>query len=48
MTDVSGPAHDRHPSPEPRKSRAGRDLPAAIGVGVGMGSIVLFLSLIHI
>lgn len=27
--------------PAPRKSRAGRNLPAAIGVGVGLGAIVL-------
>ncbi|HEX6498960.1 MAG TPA: phosphatidate cytidylyltransferase [Micromonosporaceae bacterium] len=26
---------------EPKKSRAGRDLPAAIGVGVGLGAVVL-------
>ncbi|GAA3457430.1 phosphatidate cytidylyltransferase [Dactylosporangium matsuzakiense] len=32
------------PDPEPakRKSRAGRNLPAAIGVGAGMGGVVLF------
>ncbi len=30
-----------HAAPEPKKSRAGRNLPAAIGVGVGMGSIVV-------
>ncbi len=28
-------------APEPKKSRAGRNLPAAIGVGVGMGGVVI-------
>jgi phosphatidate cytidylyltransferase len=37
---VSTPAA-HHAAPEPGKSRAGRNLPAAIGVGVGMGSIVI-------
>ncbi len=41
MTDVSRPAHHSRPADEPKKSRAGRNLPAAIGVGVGMGSIVV-------
>lgn len=39
MTEVSAP--DAAPAPEPKKSRAGRNLPAAIGVGVGMGTIVI-------
>ncbi|GAA0721971.1 phosphatidate cytidylyltransferase [Dactylosporangium roseum] len=37
------PASDAQPSPEPakRKSRAGRNLPAAIGVGIGLGGALL-------
>ena len=31
----------RHAAPEPPSSRAGRNLPAAIGVGVGLGAVII-------
>lgn len=38
--DKAGRAGDA-PSPEPKQSRAGRNLPAAIAVGVGLGALIL-------
>ena len=37
---MSSPA-DSETGAEPKKSRAGRDLPAAIGVGVGLGAVIV-------
>ncbi|MFD5618822.1 phosphatidate cytidylyltransferase [Streptomyces yangpuensis] len=37
--------HPQDPSPPPQKKRAGRDLRAAIGVGVGLGAVI-FASLL--
>ena len=50
VVDPTGPADDAPSTPEvaaPKKSRAGRDLPAAIGVGVGLGALVLASLLIR-
>jgi phosphatidate cytidylyltransferase len=35
------PAESPEPAEEPRKSRAGRNLPAAIGVGVGLAAVIV-------
>lgn len=37
----------RQAAPEPKKSRAGRNLPAAIGIGVGLGAVVLLSLLVR-
>lgn len=38
---LEDPASTTAPAPPPRTSRAGRDLPVAIGVGLGMGALFL-------
>ena len=38
---TDGPLGESDPAVAQRKSRAGRNLPAAIGVGVGLGSLVV-------
>ncbi|WP_431041921.1 phosphatidate cytidylyltransferase [Streptomyces sp. P1-3] len=39
--DSAAPAHDPVPAPAPAKKSAGRDLRAAIGVGVGLGAVII-------
>ena len=41
-----GRARPAEPTPPPRVSRAGRNLPAAIGVGVGLGALLLMSLLV--